>query len=367
LHICLSSGSSEQYRADVLRALILPPRTVLQFRYQDGIIDPLILSALQNGTFKSSRALVAYIDQTLPDPAKPPEIVPIRFATILAAPQYGRTYVVHIRLEEFCRISDLKAFNDEVRTGSNVVPVWTGDKAVGKYWLQMSEPTAVVPDENLVNFEDTAKVLARHQDFMGEALFYHIIGIRSVSEGGAVVARAGEYMLDANHNYELEVFHFSPKPQAEVRLVFESGTSSLILTSNSTLFISSRYDLKKVSLRALNPPPPQGELPDIVDSDSQRSTAHTGSIISVFRLAKGQDPKEREWQIDLPVRIRPDLQAVTAFGVVLGLALSAPAIVAIWGNDKTPTGGKVAFTAIVLIAYLVLGVFAAHGLRKPTP
>jgi hypothetical protein len=395
MQICLSSGSSEQYRRDILRALALPTGAVLQFRYQDKYVDDRILRVLERGSSPNSDVLIAYIDQSDPSSAKEPQLLPCRFATLKSANRYGRALVLSLELRDFCRTgakaSPASQVPDALEAGADAFnrslvgtarPVWVDGKASGKYWFEIPDSDAISRSKDLTDFEDTVRQLVSHTEFASEPLFYHINAVRSISGRPAgereashsnwrarpqvVQPQNGEFLLEANRNYEFEVFHFHPTRADDSRLLFQSGTPSLAITGNSILYFSSRYDLKRVVFRVSNPPSSPGEFP-VLNAEDPSATELTGSIVSVFRMKPSSKFDDKEWDFDLPVRIKPDLGSVMTYGTVLGVALAAPSAATLLATGRGDLFSRLLGVGFIVLAGIGLGIFAALGLRKPTP
>jgi hypothetical protein len=365
MHLCLSSGSSEQYRRDILRALAMPPGTRLQFRYWEKHVHPTGAKPEEHRELQPGSSLIAYVDQTDMQGKTIPTIVPVRFAELVSVTRHGSMYALQLELRAFC-VTDLVAFNAATREHpTHTPPEMVDGKMVGQYWLDFEPGMTVRPTSDLNAFEKTVTELASHADFATEKLFYHLRAITATSNGRPITPADGEFALRANASYKLEVYHFRSSPNGDVRLIIESGTPSIAIRTNPILYIGSRYDFKIVGFRVTNPPPAQGELPplrsgDISDEDRTRS------IISIFREEDKQDKPVRQWEFDLPVLIQPDYESVLAFGAMLGMALSTSSFVLLWLNQSVPTGDRWIAAAFVLLGNMAFGVFAALGLRKPS-
>ncbi len=61
--ICLSSGSRERYRQDVILSLAMPENYILQFRYDKKWISSAVLEKIQNKSIIRETALIVYVDQ----------------------------------------------------------------------------------------------------------------------------------------------------------------------------------------------------------------------------------------------------------------------------------------------------------------
>jgi hypothetical protein len=366
MHLCLSSGSSDQYRRDVLRALAMPAGTRLQFRYWEKHVHQPGAKAGDDRELLPGPSLIAYVDQTDMQGKTIPAIVPVRFAELISVSRHGSMYALQLELREFCVASDLAAFNKATRDHpTHSPPEMVGGKIVGQYWLDFDPKNTVRPTPDLTAFEETVTELASHTDFKFEKLFYHIQSVTATSTGRRITPTNGEFTLAANASYRLEVYHFRSSPNGDTRLVVESGTPSIAIRTNPTLYISSRYDFKWVGLRVTNPPPAQGELPSL-DSADTSDEDRTRSVISLFREEDKQDKPVRQWDFDIPVMIKPDYESVFAFGAMLGMALSTSSLVLLWLNQSVPTSDRWVAAAFVLLGNMAFGLFAAFGLRKPT-
>jgi len=335
----------------VLRALAQPWGSVLQFRYLKRYVAPGVLEKVQAARTekKECHALIAYID--LSDTNKVPEIIPCRFASISEFTVVGTAVILQLELREFAVASDLAKVNDELKKQSvGTLPVWQtdGDKkrAKGDYWLEVStEPTSIVRSGGLDDWEKVVTQLAERPDFSDEESFYTMVGINEIPSRSGVSANKGRYEFDPGHEYEFTLYHFYPKdvpPRSRVTLVTTS--ECLAFTTNPELQLDSRYDLKRARFKTGKP------------------TKDADAWISVTRNRK--DSQLPYVDFDLLVRVRGVFWQTLAYGVILGLLLAGPQIVAALANPNLPPSSIVLVCSTSGILGLVTGVFAAFGLKK---
>jgi len=259
MFLCLSSGASSRYREDVLRALAQPWGSVLQFRYLQRYLAPGVLEKVQAAADKKEpQALIAYID--LSDTTKVPEIIPCRFALISEITVVGTAVTLQLELQEFAVAADPSKLNDELRKKSQgTLPAWQtdGDKkrAKGDYCLELSaEPTTTVRSDKLDDWEKIVTQLAARDDFKDESSFYTVVGINEIPSRSVVPANRGRYDFQPGREYELSLYHFYPKDvPLRAGVILTTTSEWLRFTTNPELQLDSRYDLKRVRLKAGKP------------------------------------------------------------------------------------------------------------------
>ena len=320
----------------------MPWGSILQFRYDQKWIAP---SALGLAKQQKQAALIAYIDQS--DPGKAPEIVPCRFASIVEATEHGTTASLQLELSEFAYAEDLTKFNAEMQVASSAgLPAWQPDKKLkGYYWLEISsEPKACVRSANLATFERIVCQLAAREEFKEEGSFYTVVGMNNVSSGAVVSINNRHYEFAPGHEYELRLYHYSPKSIAlRTCLTITSTSPWLSFTTNPALSLDSRYDLKRARFVTLKPP-----------NQSQ-------AVISVSRDPGGSQLPYLDF--DLPVLVGGVFWRTLIYGIVFGALLAGPQIVAALSNPSLPASNIVGVCFLSALLGLAAGITAAFGLR----
>src|SRR5580704_3964379 len=348
MFLCLSSGASPRYREDVLRALAQPWGSVLQFRYLQKYLAPGILEKARAAGEKESQALIAYID--LSDTNKAPEIIPCRFAVISEITVIGTAVTLQLELQEFAVAADLSKFNDELRKKPlGTLPVWQtdGDKksAKGDYWLELpAEPTTTVRSDKLDDWEKIVTQLAARDDFKDEGSFYTVVGINEIPSRLAVAANKGRYDFQPGREYELSLYHFYPK-NVPLRAGVTLTTTSewLAFTTNPELQLDSRYDLKRVRFKTGKP------------------AKEEDAWISVTR--KSKDSQLPYVDFDLLGCVSGVFWQTLGYGIILGLLVAGPQIIAALSNPNLPASNIVLVCTTSGILGLATGIFAAFGLK----
>ena len=343
----------------------MPAGTVLQFRYAKAYISGSVTNALAAANSDTS-ALIAYIDQT-PASTPQPVIVPVRFAKVVFAEAAGSIRIVGLQLAEFCSNNAAGAFNTAIRSaGVPELPTWSGSLVVGKHWLEIESRRAPEKSTSLEAFERTVDELVGHSDFATEPVFYTISGLTDAAKKKLASVSDGSYTLHANRAYVMDVFHHRPSglPAIAAELEFKSLNSAVAITTNPSLMVRSRYDVKRVGLRVSNPPPTQGEWPQLWYTE--KSPRNPMALISIYRNP-GAQSSTRDWDFDLPIKIVPAMRPVLLFGAILGLALAAPTIATLLNSPTAPETFKRSLALVAAAGGIILGVLAAAGLRRITP
>ena len=314
MFLCLSSGSSPRYREDVLRAIAQPAGTDLQFRYRRRWLSTGMQDALKTIPTTRPTALIAYIDQRN-NPAIP-EIVPCRFAQLVDAQEHGSTVSLTLRLGGTAYARDLKDANGELRKMAPDLPVLNVEKGrlVGSWATALSgNPTSIRNESELESWELVVDQLLAHEDFASEEVFYFVHGIRNGS-GHLAEKKDGRIVLDQPGDYALEVYHYYPKSELPRVSFFKVASSSPALRfwGGTVSAIDSPYDLKvfRFSADAL--------------LDSQRA---------VISLRKADSTAaDSASGIDVPVTVKGQQFRFVGFGLLIGLSLASPQIVAALSN-----------------------------------
>ena len=109
--VCLSSGTTVQYRLDILRVMALPEGAEIQFRYDADLIDASIRPSLGRDKRHDAPVLLAYLDLTVPVTTPGPRaIFPCRHARLIASDRLGQFYILRFRLGAFCHCPNIDSF-----------------------------------------------------------------------------------------------------------------------------------------------------------------------------------------------------------------------------------------------------------------
>jgi hypothetical protein len=309
---------------------------------------PLPQGVLQEPGFsgeQESDTLIAYIDQS--DPNKTPELIPCRFASIKQSTVHGTTVSLLLELREFAFAEDLAKFNTDVRMASGgTLPAWQSDGGLkGYYWLEINTAAATsIRSKKLEDWEKIVTQLVPHPELKDESCFYTVEGIFRVTSPTALLVKEGRYELSAGSEYELRVYHYYPKnPPHTTRLTFTTTTQWITFTTNPVLDVDSRYDLKRARFRTGKP--------------ANREPA----IVSVLRGVGSETPN---LDFDLLFLIRGVFWQTIGYGVILGLLLAGPQVVAALSNASLPANNVVLICATSGVIGLATGLFAAFGLKR---
>jgi len=343
MFICLSSGATARYREDIVRTMALPAGTDIQFRYDiQRWVAPVIRDRLRRGEAVKGPALIAYIDQH--DPGRAPETVACRFAEIIEVTPLGTTVTLTLKLGEFAFAENLAAFNTEVRSlGANTLPAWQQDgKIGGSYWLEVSQKlNTVIPSNALAEWERIVAQLVNRSEFADETRFFSVQGVVSVTDGASVPVRDGVYELKPGHNYEIRVYHFSPKKNPTGRIVLAKADDIVSLT-RPNLVLDSRYDLKRVRLRTTKP------------------TSAEETVVAF----EYHDNDQVSLICDIDLRVHGTFWQSLAKGVLLGILLASPQTIAALSNPALSDSSKSVIVIAAAAFGLVTGIVAAFGLKK---
>jgi hypothetical protein len=329
--------------------LAQPRASVLQFRYLKRYLAPGVLEKAKSAKKAGSPTLIAYLD--LSDPNTTPEIIPCRFASISDVTEVGTAVTLQLQLQEFAVVDDLSKFNSELKEKSvGSLPVWQIDgekkKAKGDYWLEVSAPpkTARRSDKE-EDWEKIVTQLAARADFKDEGSFYTILGVNEIPSGSVVTATNGRYEFQPGHEYELILYHFYPKDvPLKSRVTLTTASQWLTFTTNPVLQLDSRYDLKRPRFKAGKP------------------TNEEHAWISVMRNTSDSELPDADF--DVLCLVRGVFWRTLIYGIVLGVLLAGPQILAALSNPSLPTKNVALICIASGIIGVVTGIVAAFGLKK---
>jgi hypothetical protein len=352
MYLCLSSGSTEQYRLDIIRALAMPRGARLQFRYRRVWVQESILATVGSKSFRPDVAIIAYIDQSGSQAV--PRIVPCRSATVIDSRPHGSTVSLQLQLAEFCLASDVDRFNSEVRAAvGNRLPTRRDGKLNGLYWLEIPSLSTVSCSGDLSSFEQIVQQLSDAQDFKAEPVFFHVGAIRRVGQSDPIVCRDGEYVLKAPGEYDLGLYHWQGVSRRPCRLDVSEADASLQFRTSPRLEIASSYDFHDVRFRVVAPTPGSD---DAFASLSFTRAASTGV---------DDDAKATAWLFDLSLNLTGGTIRRVLIALLIGLLLAAPQAVAALENEKLSPHQLWGELIVILIANFVASLFAVFAITRP--
>ncbi|WP_260705687.1 DUF5336 domain-containing protein [Edaphobacter flagellatus] len=251
--ICLSSGTTPQYRLDILRVMALPEGAEIQFRYDGDLIDAASRLHFGRDQKHDTPALLAHLDLTVPvTTAGPRPIHPCRHAKLIASEELGQFYILRFRLGAFCQCSDLDGFRKHLATKG---PQAKDGKLEG-HWVFEDEFTKACTTSNEMGvWQASMKDLGKTADYDKESFFFRVIGLYRRGSDHAVKPADGEYKLKSNTEYEWRVFHFHPESDAHqtssvsTLIQVNSMSDDIVPVTSPELAIDSSYDLKSFHFR----------------------------------------------------------------------------------------------------------------------
>jgi hypothetical protein len=366
MHICLSSGSRHRYRQDILRAIAMPEKSHLQFRYGRDLVSPEIVDAFEKNKLGEPECLIAFVDQS--EPQLPPVIVPCRTGKIIDVQQHGSTYTLTIEVGRFAHAADLPTFNNGIRNMLDKrLPYWgetKGERPKGFYWLSLSGTgQPLVENSALTTWEAIVSQLAERREFAEESLFFNIYSIERVGRKDVAGFTAGKLKLLPGREYELKLYHFHPSKTAagKLRFTLSPNTSP---ESGSEAILDSRYDLKRLRVKTSLVPRAEGGMISIYHSvdTSPGGSGDASTKAGTEKRAHSMD----EWQFDIPLSISGAFARTILLAVLVGTVISAPQIVAFLRLATALSGPEaIGYSLLFFIAATAAAVIAAFGFRKP--
>jgi hypothetical protein len=244
--LLLSSDSRRRYAEDILTALALPPGSHIQFRYDSRYVA----ASLQRSTSKSdsdggiigSTATLAFIG----DPESPhPFVVPVRFATVVAAEDLGDMIVFKLRVGSYVNLDRYPFKSDEILDTSRKF-VDHLIAANGAYYPAVSSFGALDIRESRDDASDWLKTAQRLAQYKTFAKSYFLRTEIPVTQAGNALAFSGDGRLPVvdRESVRLPVSFYSQTYDLDAKPVLTCSTDGTFLrvSSDDTYEVALRYD-----------------------------------------------------------------------------------------------------------------------------
>jgi len=358
MDICLSSGSTPQYKRDILRAIESPAGAWLQFRYRKTWLSADVQRAVLSRPFLPRPAIIAYVDQT--NSSKQPEFVPLRSALITDVASHGTTVSLQLELGDFVfDAAHTAEFNSFLQSFPDS-PHWIDGKTKGLYWLASDGCPKLPRVEDLTAFEQIIDNVGNRSDFATESLFVYLRQICDLDRHRRVTASRGEFALKPNGVYDIHVYQFHPRDMGKGMLEFASGTPHIAFRSNERLEFTSRYDFRRLSFTVGSP---LLSLAYLFSFPEERRVRTPRGTISVSRVStQGIDARQqKDWDLDLRFQIEPDSETTIMTGVFAGILIAVPSAITLASTGKWNWPAAV----VIFGASVLAGIFAVIGIKKP--
>lgn len=325
----------------------MPSGMRLPFRYDQKWVAPRLLTALGDGKagqVDGAHALVVYVDQA--DPLREPLFIPCRTATIVNPLLLGQTVSLELELGSPVLAPDLGEFQSEMRSSTtDRLPHWTDEGVGGSYWLESTRDLSIEGSADLATWELVVQQLSSRADFDGERFFYVVQALVDVANKKTQSVRDSRFLLRANREYAVRLYHFHPDrgdPSTLLRL--DATQQSLVFTSNPEVTLDSRYDLKQVRFRTGLP------------------AARELELITIRRKSTSEADWDSEFEI--PVHIRGTFWRRFGIAVLIGIFLSAPQIVQTYNDGDLSDESRLMMVIVFAVSGLAAGIVAAFALRR---
>jgi len=258
MYLFLSSGATEQYRKDILRALALPAGAELQLRYNlrwvaDDIKGRLgLIPGLED-----RRAILAYINHDTDNCL----IVPCRKAKLVDISQCGSMVVALLKLGNFVWVKDnaLAQFNTLIRRLMDKLPHRQEGTIVGAYcafadgdeWIRADLPLSFSYSSLAVSeinvWESIVNQLSCYRDYEKEPYFCMVRGLYPEKSTIGALYDNGYYELHPGR-HQLRLYCYRPEhlptPDQLPVLGVYPATDLIDMLTDTMVMINSRYDLK---------------------------------------------------------------------------------------------------------------------------
>lgn len=354
--LCLSSGATPRYRQDILRAVAKPVGSDLRFRYGLELIPESLKQDIGRTNLVGEKVCIAYLDRS--DPARQPEAVPVRAATVIRAETFGDFCVFDFRLDDYFVARDIAAFDTDLRSAAGSLPKWDAanpTELTGKFCERLPrELTSLVTSTSVADWQQICKTLSKHADFRDEPFFYRVESLQDVDKKVPIPLTNGIYKFAADTLVELRLLHYAPSLDTNKTsindtswLLSEASEDVLSFVTSARLAIDSGYDVKAIRMRA---------APVTRDVDS---------MLTITRKlpAVGGTVSDPVWDFDLPLRVTRNVGKMLLQGGVLGVLVACQGLVVIANNPQITD--KLVPCVLALLAGLATGYVAIFNLRKP--
>ena len=352
--LCLSSGFTERYRRDVLRAASMPNGAHLRFRYQTAIVEQILNQRIAENSLQGAKAYLAYIDRTVVRDT--PIIVPCREAVIVNTQQVGDFCVLTFCLQGFASAPSTATFNSEIRAQKPNLPHWDkNDVLVGSFCLELSNLPASLKISTEISFwQNVIKSLHSHTQFATEPFFYFVSGIYRTGTTAPIAPTDNAWCLKTDRTYELQLVQFTPgethskaaiPSTSWISAQVATGSISAITTPN--LAVDSGYDIKRFMFR------------------TSATTDTANSMLSLFRVLDSPTAQVNDkgiWDFDLLFKIETPRWKKPAISLAIGILLAAQSLLLVLSNEQISNKGTIGFWSVVVA--LVTGAVTTYGLKK---
>jgi hypothetical protein len=350
--VCLSSGSSAQYRLDILRVMALPEAAEIQFRYDIELIDAPVRSGLGKDKLHNSAVLLAYLDLTQPiDTPGLRAVHPCRHAVLIDSEQLGQFVILRFRLGAFSRCANVDALRTQLSSKS---PKAKDGKLEGFWVFEDDFEKACTQSNEMKVWQAIMKDLGQTSDFVSEEFFFRVMGLHPQGKDDAVTPSKGEYKLKSSTEYEWKIFHFHPQSDAHkprtISTVIQvaSASDDIKSVTSPLLVIDSSYDLKSFHFRTNA-------------ATATIYTAFTVKFDDAVPIGGAATTVPAHPELFLPVKIVPSrLRAILSVAFLTALLFGQQYIAA------TAKGGIPHHTSYVLLGLAFLtALIAVYALKKP--
>lgn len=329
----------------------MPKGTLLQFRYSREIVEPAVWS--DPSKYEHQVGLVCSIDLSVMN--RPCTLVPVRHVTIERIHRHGSTLSVLLRIGELAAVESLASFTDEVnnKSGGKVPSVRSKDDqnqgtdakgSTGYFFFNAGEVGLVTAGLSLTMWEAITAHLYKQPKYKEEPFFWTVLALRRLDKPDTIVTRdtfvPWDERMMPGRDYSMVVYVFHP-----LRDKWDAKPYHLRLTSRPPMstsypldqIIDSPYDTKEWRFRL--------EDPGLV-----------GRSRGWFRLGPAiSDSDDPRWEIDLPIVVTFSWGGFWVTTVLLGVLLSAPAMIGIWSKAE----GRLVEEIVSSIGALAFGIAAA--------
>jgi hypothetical protein len=324
-----SSDAREKYKGDVFRALALPQKYGIHFRYQTSWIHPQVLSKLE--TLKGQTGVIFYAqgnDLTIEKDRRQITNTSIRNVTIKDIYQDKNLDIVNFYLElnDFCDCTPHSNSSKDLLPPNGIVSEITVIDGVDNSW-----------------YGRVSKV----KDSFKDTLFYFIDSIKqnndTLQASYLLAKRDWQYELSEGSEYQVQISFYDP----------EDGENGLIVENSSNAVILEIPSGHKVAA------PRDTIIFDIITQSLAQKNSRSHSKISIRTDTQCATP-----QIDLSVQIQwkiiRTVSSVMKFGALSVLAAMGVLGLSVAFKDLTGSSFALVNWGIAIASLIAIGCSASQ-------
>lgn len=360
----LSSAARRQYAEDIIRILALPYGVRHRFRYKKTVLSESVIEDIKRKKIEGSKCVISFL---YVEKGEPPRVIPCRTARVIKAGFFGPFAVIEFAVQDFLFSPNASDFTDRLRKSADSnIPEWASEYGKadldGDWAFSTPELTAQLEEGySLSIFSNTVVELSslypfNEEEDAGLNPFFHVIFLENNKKAKefefsdadlerSIKAESGWLSIKSGKKYLVRVHHFFHQPGRFYRRYRKNMTLDLDglapgYPDSQKLGISSEYDVKDVTFRAISSPITQRKR------------------VTIFLESGEPDSTEGAFaDIQIPVKVEPAITKGIFLTLLIAVGVAVPA--AIGASELEPLK-----LLLMVVFGLLAGVGAVFGLRS---